>query len=42
LGGGGAGRLFDSIGPASMFLVLAGGCLGGLVLFVVGGRKKES
>jgi len=40
LGGVGAGLLFDSIGPASMFLVLAGGCLGGLVLFVVGGRKK--
>ncbi len=40
LGGVGAGMLFDTLGPSSMFLVLAGCGLGGLVIFLVGGRKK--
>jgi MFS family permease len=39
LGGVGAGYLFDAGGPAALFLILAGVCFSGLVIFVMGNNK---
>jgi MFS transporter, PPP family, 3-phenylpropionic acid transporter len=42
LGGIGAGYLFDASGPAAMFLILAGVCLSGWLVFTVGTYGKGS
>ena len=41
LGGVGAGYLFDASGPAAMFLILAGVCLSGWMVFTVGKSGRE-